>query len=483
MRMNGLSKFQMARQYFILINCFLFFFILLGQVCYSTDKQKSLYPVLFLNDYPEDIYVVRGQPVIIPIFLASGDYTSVPLEFFVWRQELDTNRILCFTESGWKEVNSIDVCQPLTIFQALPSYYRLAWTAFDQSELDSLHNFNLTLCLDPKINTYPEEDRSRMFCAECKVIIEDPPPAPKVDEDNMGTSQVGQDENRPDSGSGVPPSNSNSLSFLDIITSGAVSNSGNNHDDKWEIYGDTTQHSSSTCEPSSIHSRPDKLSFYAYVGEAKTGKKTISIKDDCGKSVAAHVTSKPDYVTVTPLSTASCQFSVQVSLSGVDGTGTLGDIHIMVDSGYNKGISIPVEITITDAPQVADNKIPTLEIGEIYFYDIKAREARFFKVRAGGDDIAAIQFSHTPASDQPHTVHLVVKRDAPPTVTEFNKALESSRIADGPIYYRYGEGAGGELVPITDGLDHVHWYYIMLFNNGERNVYEQRLIVSINKKR
>ena len=152
MVMNRLSKFQMERYYCILINLFLFFFILLGQVCYSADEQQYLDPALFLNDYPEDIHVVQGQPVTIPIFLVSGDYTSIPLEFFVWRQELDTNRILCLAASGWQEVNSVDVCQPLAIFQALPSYYRLAWEAFDGFDSATLNDFSLTLCLDPIIN-------------------------------------------------------------------------------------------------------------------------------------------------------------------------------------------------------------------------------------------------------------------------------------------------------------------------------------------
>ena len=476
-----LSRLLRGRYNFPMIKLLMLFILLTGHVCYSADTQY-LEPALFLNDFPEDIHVVQGQPVTIPIFLVTGDYTSVPLEFFVWRHEIDTNKIFCLAASGWQEVNSVEVCQPLAIFQTLPSYYRIAWTAFDGFDSATLDDFNLTLCLDQTINYHPEDSLEDMFCAECKVFIDDPPPAPEVDHtpqaetDDPETSQSAQEtpnqppseetENvRPSSHVTGPPS---------FNLFGTTATHSTDSEESWNIYGNTKPHNSSTSKPSSVSASPRELSFYAYIGEETTGIKTIRIKDNCGGAVAAHLDGEPPAgVTVTPSNSTPGLFSVQVSLLGLDGVTDLGNIRIMTESEDHL-FSIPVSVTITEVPDVSDDEIPTLEEGYDY-YTIEARSFKLFKFLAGGDRVKAIQLSNTPYADQPRTVHLLVKRGAVPTVNEFNETWKIGR-ANGPnLYYKYNTGSQAEFVEIMDSLDTPQWYYVMLYNNGDRAVRYQRL--------
>jgi hypothetical protein len=112
-------------------------------------------------------------------------------------------------------------------------------------------------------------------------------------------------------------------------------------------------------------------------------------------------------------------------------------------------------------------------------------------VASVSDCAQPIQIGNTPQSQEPHTVHLLIKRGSKPTIENFEWLIQvGSSIYDcgdaryypakpagsEDYFWRFNTGSSGEFVEIREPLA-TNTFYIMLYNNGTRSVRNQRLTI------
>ena len=243
------------------------------------------------------------------------------------------------------------------------------------------------------------------------------------------------------------------------------------------------------CDPSSASVSPTSLTFQAYVGGQNPSAQTLRVKDNCGDAVDATVSSKPAWLTLTRTGTgvfsASCVESYLEEEDSYSGTITL------TDSEYDQQHSVSVTLEVADTPPPPpDDSVTTVQSGKTYRFDVGAGQTRYLKfVASVSDCLHPIQVSNTSTADQPRTVHALIKRGSKPTIAEFERTSQMSSsqydctveqwIPAKPgaenLYWKYNTGSQAEFVEIAEPMAS-NTFYIMLYNNGTRNVRDQRLI-------
>jgi hypothetical protein len=243
------------------------------------------------------------------------------------------------------------------------------------------------------------------------------------------------------------------------------------------------------CNVTSASVSPTSLSFQTHVGQNPSAQ-TLRVKDNCGHAVSATILSKPGWVTLNETSTGV--FSVSCAVSGLS-LGSYSGIITLRDDEYSQqhSVSVTLEVTETSSPP-PDDSVMTVASGHKGYYDVGAGQTRYFKFVAGVSDChRPIQVSNTPgSSDQPCTVHLLIKRGSKPTKADFEKTWKMSQsdydcdleqwIPAKPgaedLYWKYNTGSQAELVKVKETMES-NTFYFMLYNNGTKNVYDQYITV------
>ena len=156
-------------------------------------------------------------------------------------------------------------------------------------------------------------------------------------------------------------------------------------------------------------------------------------------------------------------------------------IEVISDPGPGEIIYVPPQLPPDDVP---DDGVTLLQSG---FQDFRIRigpeETLFYKfVAAVTDPSQPIIVISTPGSDQPHTVHILVKRGSKPTIAEFEMTWLLSPSLSGTgiyadLYWYYSTGSAGEMVKISEVVGE-RTYYIMMYNMGRASVRNQQLTLS-----
>lgn len=135
------------------------------------------------------------------------------------------------------------------------------------------------------------------------------------------------------------------------------------------------------------------------------------------------------------------------------------------------------------------------------FPDFAPYEAKWYKTppiiytQACATGHPVLQLQSTPQSTAPETVHMLVKRASPPTIEDYQR-LKSIRpsvydcrlgiyVPDKPVewkdyWWQFISSASGEFYEIMEPITEPTVFYIMLYNDGDRPVYDQVFIVSFN---
>ena len=246
------------------------------------------------------------------------------------------------------------------------------------------------------------------------------------------------------------------------------------------------------CEATSASVSPASLTFNAYAGGSSPSAQTIRVEDNCGDSVSATVSSKPDWLTINQ--TATGVFSVACVSSYLDAIDTHnGRIALTVGSYGSHTVDVELNVSDTPPPPPPDDSVTSVKPGVIYYEDIPAGQARYFRFSGSVPDcLHPIQIGNTSMANQKRTVHALIKRGTKPTIAEFDMTWEMSRsdydctsgqwIPAKPssakdLFWKYNTGSAGELVEIPEPMAS-STFYIMLYNNGSENVKDQRLIVT-----
>ena len=236
------------------------------------------------------------------------------------------------------------------------------------------------------------------------------------------------------------------------------------------------------CDPTSASVTPSLLSFYAYVGWQNPSAQTICVEDNCENAVSATVLSKPDWLLLSETGTGV--FSVSCNTSYLMEVNSYSDTITLRDDEYSQQHSVLVNLEV-------DDSATTVTSGDIGYYDIGAGQTRYFKFVASVPDCEhRIQVNNASQSDQPRTVHALVKRGSKPTIAEFERTWQMAPsqydctaeqwIPAKPgaenLYWKYNTGSQAEFVEIGEPMES-NTFYIMLYNNGTTIVLDQRLSV------
>jgi hypothetical protein len=135
--------------------------------------------------------------------------------------------------------------------------------------------------------------------------------------------------------------------------------------------------------------------------------------------------------------------------------------------------------------------VPIIDSGHLEFYDFSPRETKFFKFSMPTTTSCSEgwQLGNTSAGGEPRTVHALVRRVVAPTVAdfEFTWAMGISSHYDcgldmwlppktgaEDMYWNYNTGSQAEFVEANEPIE-AYWYYVMLYNDGDESVDNQRL--------
>lgn len=169
-------------------------------------------------------------------------------------------------------------------------------------------------------------------------------------------------------------------------------------------------------------------------------------------------------------------------------------VEVIVPPGGSPG---PGEIPYVPPPpppnDVPDDGVTLLQSGFTDYFDIGPGQTLFFKIVASVSDcVRPIQIGNAPQSQEPHTTHLVIKRESKPTIADFEWLIQiGSSVYDcgdaryypakpagtEDLFWRFNTGSVGEFVEIREPLA-INTFYIMLYNSGTRSVRNQRLTIS-----
>ena len=237
------------------------------------------------------------------------------------------------------------------------------------------------------------------------------------------------------------------------------------------------------CVATSASVTPLSLIFQAYVGWQNPGAQTIRVENNCENAVSATVLSKPDWLLLSETGTGV--FSVSCVDSYLEEEGSYSGSITLRDDEYNQQYSVSVNLEV-------DDSATTVTSGDIGYYDVGAGQTRYFKFVACVPDCEhRIQVNNASQSDQPRTVHALVKRGSKPTIAEFERTWQMAPsqydctaeqwIPAKPgaenLYWKYNTGSQAEFVEIGEPMES-NTFYIMLYNNGTTIVLDQRLSVS-----
>ncbi len=129
---------------------------------------------------------------------------------------------------------------------------------------------------------------------------------------------------------------------------------------------------------------------------------------------------------------------------------------------------------------VDESDVTIVDSGHKGYYSLGAGERKYFKIVAGVPDCDhPIQVSNTPgSSNQPCTVHLLIKRGSKPTIADFERTwkMSQSQSSFGGLYWKYNTGSQAEFVEISKPMESGTFYF-MLYNSGTKAVQQQRLTV------
>jgi hypothetical protein len=140
--------------------------------------------------------------------------------------------------------------------------------------------------------------------------------------------------------------------------------------------------------------------------------------------------------------------------------------------------------------------VPVVESGHVGYYDLAPWGTRFFKFVSDVPSCTqSIQVSNTPgSSDEPCTVHLLIKRGGKPTIAEFESTWEmpashydcdlekwipTKDPSAEDLYWKYNTGPHAEFVKVNEPMGS-YTFYIMLYNAGGEAVNNQYLTVHYN---
>jgi hypothetical protein len=149
--------------------------------------------------------------------------------------------------------------------------------------------------------------------------------------------------------------------------------------------------------------------------------------------------------------------------------------------------------TIRSFTNGSGDDIPILTNGHVGYYDFSPREVKYFKFHAAISECAhPTQVGNTADGGEYRTVHLLIEKENIPTVDDFELTwelppsqydcnLEMWLPVKSPgtenLYWNYNTGAQAEYVQNKETTE-LRWYYIMLYNDGDESVNNQRLTVS-----
>jgi len=509
---------------------------------------------IFLNNIPGAIQIIRGnQQVTVPIFIVGGPlaYNDGKLELYMWVDE--NGSILCIENptgtSAWqfKRKDSFLDCEGLVPpLIRLPKYFHFEFPVQIGALPLSSSELTVHMCIDTAYNNQLDDPTlsSEVYCVGQEIQIIEPPSSDTSSNNSSGdggsssssssgsssTTYAGTFNNYGGNTSYVSGGSSSSSSSGSSSTtyagtfnnyggnssyvsgggsssssSGSSSTSSNSYSSNpllalLSSTGSTTtfsnytsnsnNNSSHSCDETSIEISPASLKFY--VDTTSTEKKLfVYLKNGCGQYVEGEITvpeENPHADKITVGKTGTGRFYVTCKTAGLNiGTHDYGNVIITDVNGSQHTVSLTVYVQ-----DAADNdNVRELREG-MYYFDVPAKTARYFKVtvdrtRADSSKVAFLQIGNTPYSDQPTTVHLLIKQDSKPTVEEFRdtwgRPSQNETSPDG-LYYYYNTAHHAEFIEIKDiPDDHVITYYIMLYNDGDRDVRDQRLTVTINECR
>ncbi len=440
-------------------------------------------PLVFLNDTPRPITVTRGQPVRVPMFVVGGDCTNQQVELFIWRTN-DNGGVMCLGPDGWTERNDWDECSAIGPIPALPSYIHFSWTAFENSIY--LSDFDLHFCVDDQVNGMPETlDSGHIFCGNQKIIIKDEAASQEPNSnsnqeetqrtnDNEDTSQQEQQQTqtRTEHTSITPGSNLHAPSWGFNFSAPA--------EEDFNNYSSSRQ---TDCSASSASVSPGSLSLKVYIGRESTSA-TLYVRDNCRNYVDANATTTSDSLTLTNVGTG--RIKVTCDTSGLDiGTHNMGTV-VIVDS-FGTRHNIQVKVTVSEIQTASSSGIETLSPDNSpIFRDVAARQARYFKFSFdGGKGTYEIQLGNTPHADQPRTAHMIIKKGSTPTLSDYDMTIGSHKSCSGiaGLYCKSNFGSQGEFIEIPpEDLTEPTTFYVMLYNDGDRNVKSQRISLTIQQQ-
>ena len=159
----------------------------------------------------------------------------------------------------------------------------------------------------------------------------------------------------------------------------------------------------------------------------------------------------------------------------------------------------PGEIPYVPPPPPNDpdlDNVPILQSGFIdYNISVGPGQTLFFKFDCPVivDCLHGWQVGNTPGSDQPRTVHLLVKRGSKPTMADFDLTWamgisshydcglgqwQPAKPGAENLYWNYNTGSQAEFVEMNEPMG-AYTFYIMLYNNGTKSIRSQRLTLKI----
>jgi hypothetical protein len=164
-------------------------------------------------------------------------------------------------------------------------------------------------------------------------------------------------------------------------------------------------------------------------------------------------------------------------------------VSVISDPGPGEVIYEPPLIPPDDVP---DDGVTLLQSGFTDYFDIGPGQTLFFKIVAAVNVcVQPIQIGNTPQSQEPHTVHLLIKRGSKPTIGDYEWLMQlgsylydcgdaryypEKPVGTEDYFWRFGTGSSGEFVEIRESLA-TNTFYIMLYNAGTRSVRNQRLTI------
>ncbi len=158
-----------VKRLWVVLTVFVFSLIITG----------GLQAAVYLNDFPADITVNEGEPLIVPIFLEGTFLAGSPIELFVWVEDVRDPLTRGYLDAtGWVPFTDIATMVPLGA-ATMVQYVNAQWRAFETTF--GMSDFYINICMDGSVDGTLSGGAD---CAEPRRVVivkggvQPPPPTP-----------------------------------------------------------------------------------------------------------------------------------------------------------------------------------------------------------------------------------------------------------------------------------------------------------------